>query len=259
MPRLPPTTLARLSGNFSSEDPEQKFFFAMSSGDFDTARAELERIKGGEKRNMYAQLLIKSEARALLARAELMEAVTVIRKLEDSTARLVMYLDALRATQKKRDADVAKIIINEARLLVPQTDRNGLHLRALFAFASRLIKLGVQDDAVEFLNGAVTTINALGGKDAERNGDKSFAAAAMAELNDPNSLLDEPDMEQAFTAVGSFDLDVGLSHAKKIQPKPVQLLARLQTIHSVIKQAAVKPKPAGAPAKVALPPNSPKP
>lgn len=259
MPRLPQTTLARLSGNFSSEDPEQRFFFAMSSGDFDAARSELERIKDGDKRTRYSQLLIKSEARAFLARGELMEAVTAIRKLDDPTTRLSMYMDTLRGTQKKRDADVAKIIVNEARLLIPQTERNGLHLRALLAFATRLIKLGAKDDGVEFLNGAVTTINALGGRSDERNGGKSAAEEAMGELNDPNTLLDEPDMEQAFTAVGLFDLDVGLTHAKRIQPKPVQLVARLQTIQGVIKQAAAKPKPASAPTKVATPANSAKP
>ena len=250
MPRLSRTVLARLSGDFSSEDPEQRFFFALSNGDFDAARTELERIKESEKRSLYAQLLIKSEARAFLARGELMEAVTAIRKLEDPTTRLVMYMDTLGATQKKRDDDVAKIIINEARLLIPQTDRNGLHLRALLAFASQLIKLGVKADGVEFLNGAVTTINALGGRSDERNGGKSVAEEAMAHLNDPNTLLDEPDMERAFTAVGLFDLDVGLTHARRIQPKPVQLMARLQTIQGVIKQDALKPKPK-PPVKVA--------
>jgi hypothetical protein len=259
MPRLSRTVLGRLSGNFSSDNPEERFVFALSGEDFDAARNEIERIQDADKRNLYGQVLIKSEARALLARGELMEAVTAIRKLDDPTTRLLMYMDALRVTQKKRDADVAKIIINEARLLVPQTNRNGMHLRALFAFASQLTKLEAYDEAIEFLNGAVTTINALGGRRDERNSGKSVAEEAMAELNDPNILLDELDMEQAFTAVGLFDLDAGLSHAKKIQPKPVQLMARLQTIQGVIKQNASKPKPAASPAKVTPPVNSVKP
>ena len=259
MPRLSRIVLGRLSGNFSSDNPEEKFAFALSSADFSAAHSELERINDGDKRKLYGQVLIKSEARAFLAKGELMEAVTAIRKLDDPTTRLVMYLDALKATQKKRDSDVAKVIINEARLLVPQTDRNGMHLRALLAFASRLIKLGAQDDGVEFLNGAVTTINALSGRSNERNGGKSPAEEAMDELNDPNTLIDEPDMEQAFTAIGLLDLDVGLTHARKIQPKPVQLMARLQTIQGVIKQAASKPKPASPPTKVATPANSVKP
>jgi hypothetical protein len=247
MPRLPQTALARLSGNFSSEDPEQRFFFALSTGDFDAARTELERIKESEKRSLYAQLVIKNEARAFLAKSEFMDAVTAIRKLEDPTARLALYLDALKTTQKKRDAEVAHIITNEARLLVPQTNRNGLHLRALFAFAFQLIKTGSQEDAAEFLSGAVSTINALSGRSNERSGGKSFAKAVVAELNDPATLLDEPEMEQAFSAIGLLDLDSGLTYARRIQPKAVQLLARLQTIQGVIKQAAAKPKPQTVP------------
>ena len=80
----------------------------------------------------------------------------------------------------------------------------------------------------------------------------------MAELNDPNSLLDEPEMERAFVAVGSLDLDLALTQANKIQPKPVQLMARLQTIQGAIKQAASKPKPLG-PTKIAPRVDSPKP
>ena len=251
MPRLSRNVLARLSGNFSSDNAEERFVFALSGGDFDAARSELERIKDSDKRTIYEQVLIKGEARAFLAKSELMEAVTAIRKLDDPTMRLVMYLHALKATQKKRDADVAKIIINEARLLVPQTDRNGMHVRALLAFASRIIKMGSPDEAVELLNGAVTAINALGVAGEVRNGRNSPAEAAMAGLNDPNSLLNEPDMEQAFTEFGKFDLAAGLTQARRIQPKPVQLLARLLTIQGVLKQNASKPKPAPLPARVA--------
>lgn len=260
MPRLSRTVLGRLSGNFSSDNPEERFVFALSAGDFDQARTELERIQDGDKRNLYGQVLIKTEARAFLARSELMEAVTAIRKLEDPTTRLVMYLDALKVTQKKRDDDVAKIIINEARLLIPQTDRNGLHLEVLLTFVSRLVKMGNHDDAMEFLNSSVTTINALSARTTKAtNGTNSLGEAAMAELNDPNRLLDEPEFEKAFVAVGLLDLILGLTQAKKIQPKPIQLMARLQTIQGVIKKDASKPKPTAPPVKVAPPANSTKP
>lgn len=245
MPRLQPTTLARLSGNFNSEDPEQRFLFALSSGDFGSARRELERLKDADKRKSYEQLVIKSEARAFLARSELMEAVTAIRKLEDPTMRLVMYLDALKAAKSKRDGDVARIVINEARLMIPQTNRNGLHLRAQLAFSSQLARLGAPEEAFEFLRGAVSSINAL--SHPAENVSKGEADSPMAELNDPNSLFDEPEFEKAFSTVGSLDMDMGLTQARTIQPKPIQLLARLLTIQGVIKQEAAKPKPKPAP------------
>jgi hypothetical protein len=71
----------------------------------------------------------------------------------------------------------------------------------------------------------------------------------MAEVNDPNSLLDEPQFERAFVAIGLLDLDLALTHAKKIQPKSVQLMARLQTIQGIIKQGARKPKRSPSPVK----------
>ena len=243
MPRLTQSMLGKLSGNFSSEDPEQRFFFALSKPDFDEARKELERIKENEKRNLYTQLVIKTEARAFLARSELMEAVTAIRKLEDPTARLVMYMDALKTAKKKRDDDVSRIIIDEARLMVPQTGRNGLHLRALLSFATQLAKMGANDEAVEFLRSAVSTINSLGGDAKEKGDAKSSAEGAMAELNDPMTLLDEPDMEHAFSSVGLIDLPSGLTEARRIQPRAVQLVARLETIQGIIKRNALRPKP----------------
>lgn len=253
MPRLTQSMLGKLSGNFSSEDPEQRFFFALSKPDFDEARKELDRIKENEKRNLYTQLVIKTEARAFLARSELMEAVTAIRKLEDPTARLVMYLDALKTAKKKQDDDVSRIIIDEARLIVPQTGRNGLHLRALLSFATQLAKMGANDDALEFLRSAVSTINSLGGDAKEKGDAESLAETVMAELNDPMTLLDEPDMEHAFSSVGLIDLASGLTEARRIQPRAVQLVARLETIQAIIKRNALQPKPPKKSAVVSAP------
>ena len=119
--------------------------------------------------------------------------------------------------------------------------------------------MGAHDDGYRIPEWRRNYNQCFGYRVTRRNGQKSPAEAAMAELNDPNRLLNEPDMEQAFTEVGKLDLDAGLTQAKKIQPKPVQLLARLQTIQGVIKQNASKPKPAPSPAKVAPPANSRKP
>src|SRR5262249_16301829 len=187
MPRTPASTLARLSGSFTSVDPEQRFFYALQNGDLEAARGELDQVKDDQKRGLYMQLLIKSEVRAFLARSELMSAVTAIRKLEDPTARLVMYMDAVKTAKLDRDAEALKLIINEAVLLIPQTGRNGLHLRAMLSFSSQLARLGANDEAAEFLKNAVTGINAL---TSDESSNTSPANAAMAELNDPNSLLE---------------------------------------------------------------------
>ena len=235
--------LRRLRGEqLTSEDPEQQFAFALSKGDFAEARKQLDLLKDDQRKETYAQLVTKNEARTLLNQSEIMKAVTLIRNLPDQTMRLVMYLDALKAARKKRDADLTKIIIDEARLLIPQVDRNGLHARALLSFATQLSSATSNEDAIEFLNSAVTTINALALRNTEQSEPKSMAEAAMAELNNPNSLLDAPEMEQAFSAAGLIDLERTLEQAKRIEPRAVQLTARLEAIQGVIKLPLSKPK-----------------
>jgi len=215
---------------------------ALSNGDFEEASKQLDRLKDGEKKDMYAQVLLKVQARALLAKSDVMGALTAIRKLQDQTGRLVMYLDALKAIKKKDEPALTNIVINEARLLVPQTDRSGLHLRALFTFATQLANPDTKDEAMEFLNGAVITINALGKKSGEKGASNSLKEMIMDELNDPNSLFDSPEMEQAFSSAGLADLDTTLTQAKRIDMKSIQLLARIETLQSVIKRLSQKPR-----------------
>jgi hypothetical protein len=237
--------LNRLTGrDFDSDNAEERFVSYLTKGDFEEARKELDRMVDAKKREIYGQLLIKTEARSLLKNSDVMGAITLIRKLDDPTTRLVMYLDAMKVTKKKRDSDLTNLVINEARLLVPQTDRNGLHLRALLSFAALLTNKDTSDDALEFLNNAVITINALGKKSDKRDDEESMAEAAMAELNDPLSLLDAPEMDQAFSSLGLVDLERTLTVANKIEMKPVQLVARLDAIAPIIKRRPVEKRPA---------------
>ncbi len=235
--QLTKIALARLSGNqFSSENPEERFAFALSNGDFDEAGKQLEQVTDETKKKLYSQLLTRNEARALLARSELMPALIKIRNLEDQTVRLVMYLDALKAIKKKHDPELTKIVINEAMLLIPQTGRNGLHIRALLSFAAQLATTDTPDDAMEFLRGAVTSLNHLETADKQENETRAPAESAMAELNSPSSLLDAPEMEQAFISVGLFDLERGLAEAKRIENRSVQLVARLEVLQGFSKR-----------------------
>jgi hypothetical protein len=235
--------LRRLKGEqLTSEDPEQQFAFALSKGDFAEARRQLDLLKDDQKKEAYTQLLARNEARTLLKQSEILKAVTLIRNLTDQTPRLVMYTEALKAARKKRDAELTRIIIDEARLLVPQVDRNGVHARALLLFATQLSSATSNDEAIDFLSSAVTTINALAMRTNEQSEPKSMTDAALAELNNPNSLLDAPEMEQAFSAAGLIDLERTLEQAKRIEPRAVQLAARLEAIQGVIKRPVSKPK-----------------
>jgi hypothetical protein len=187
-------------------------------------------------------LLLKTQAKALLAKSDVVGALTVIRKIEDPTTRLIMYLEAVKVANKKRDSAELHIVVNEAQLLIPQVDRNGLHVRALLSFAAQLSDLAANDEAIEFLNSAVTAVNALSKATSEPGVTRTQREIAMAELNDPISLLDAQEMERAFSLVGLFDLDRGLIEAKRIELKPLQLLARIETVEGVIKSISIKPK-----------------
>lgn len=240
--------LRKLTGEqIRSDDPEQQFAFALSKGDFVEAHKQLDLINDDAKKEIYTQLLSKNEARTLLKQSEIMKAVILIRKLPDQTTRLVMYLDAFKVAKKKHDMDLTTIIVNEARLLIPQVDRNGLHARALLSFAAQVTDGAPNDDAIDFLDSAVTTINVLALRSSGAS-PKSMAEEAMAELNNPNSLLDAPELEQAFSAIGLIDLEHALEEARRIEPRAVQLTARIEAIQGVIKRASSRPKLSTPPA-----------
>ena len=255
-PQMPPSlaqfsqlSAAKLSGNpIKSEDAEMNLASALSNGDYDEARRLLARVNDAKKREVYGQLILKVEARTLLARGNVLGAVELIRKIEDQTARLVMYLEALKSLRKKKDDDLTRIIVNEARLLVPQTDRNGIHVQALLTFVGLLSDPAGLDDAFEFLNNAVISINALGKQAKPEGPAKSMAESALAQLNDPYALIESSEMEQAFSTLGLRDLYRGLATARRVDIRPLQLVARLETIQGVLKSPPPKPKPKPKPA-----------
>jgi hypothetical protein len=100
---------------------------------------------------------------------------------------------------------------------------------------------------MELLNNAVVSINALGKKPDDQIATKTPAEAAMAELNNPNSLLDAAEMDQAFSLVGLRDLERTLIQARRIEPRAIQLVARLGTIQGIIKSPPSRPKLAAKP------------
>lgn len=136
----------------------------------------------------------------------------------------MLYSDAARIAHKKGDAFIARSLVNEARILIPHTDRNGIHARALLSFASQLALLDSPDEAADLLHSAVVAINSLPKKNAEvSEATKSSTEAAWAEVNDPRSLIDAQELDRAFSSMGAVDLDLTITEARKIEVKSVQL------------------------------------
>lgn len=249
-PQLPPNvaelaryTTSRLAGTQTTRDPAMAIPNALSSGNFDEASRLIDDLKNDELKKTYLQLLPKLQAKSFLLKADVMGALTWIRKVEDQSARLVLYLETLKAAQKKRDASLVGLVLNEAVTLIPQVDRNGLHVRALLAFASQLSSLASMDEAMIFLNAAVTAINSLPKRPEQTAATDSLAELAWNEINDPLSLLDAKELDRAFAAIGGIDLERASTTALKIEVKPVQLAARLEAVGEAIRVDARKPKP----------------
>lgn len=236
-------TASRLSGNQVSATSDTAIPLAISTGDFAGATKMIDELKNETVRNGYSQLLAKSQAKTLLGQGDVVGALTMIRKVQDQNARLAFYLQAIKVTHKKRDAVLSNLVINEARILIPQVDRNGLQIRALFSFAAELAALRANGDAIEFLASAVSAVNALPKKTDEPSAIKSPAELAMSELNDPRSLLEAEELGSAFVSVGTVDLSRATAEAKRIQMKPVQLVARLEAVQDTLKRTVRTPKP----------------
>jgi hypothetical protein len=236
-------TAARLSGSQSlSKNPEAAIQMAISNGDFEEAGQLIDELKNEELKKTYSQVLVRLQARTFLANSQVLEALVMMRKIEDANSRIAFYIDAVRVAKKKGDPLLSNIVVNEARTLIPQTDRNGLHVRALLSFSSQLAVMGSKDEAVHFLDTAVVAINSLPKKSDDPGVTKSSTELAMDEVNDPRSLLDAQELEHAFASMGALDLDQAIAEARKIEIRPIQMVATLEAIEHVFRNAARKPK-----------------
>ncbi|HWN11773.1 MAG TPA: hypothetical protein VNO50_21280 [Pyrinomonadaceae bacterium] len=242
--QLAKLTSSRLSGDKTlPEELELAIPLAIQGGDYDEAARLIGELKSDEMKSLYSQILLKAEARQLLSAGGVSEALTRIRKMEDVNSRLVFYLEALKATDRKKDSALSSVVINEARAFIPQVDRNGLHVRTLLAFASQPAALASTDEALGFLNSAVVSINSLSKTTRDDTGGKSALDQAWAEVNDLRSFLDLPEFAHAFSATGLLDLERTIIEARKIGFKSVQLVARLEAAGEVLRVDARRPKP----------------
>ena len=234
--QLAKITAARLGGNeMASENPETAISIAILKGEFEVARGRVDELKEEKLRTVYSQLIAKAEARSLLAKGEVMPALEVMRKIDDISARLIFYLEAIKVSEGKRDRILSNLVINEARTLVPQVGRNGLHVRALLTFASQLPSLASTDEAIEFLDSAVVGINSLTSNADQDSFTNAGAEYAWGQINDPKNLLDAPEFERAFSVIAALDEDRASSEVMKLQIKSLQLVARLAVIAPAVK------------------------
>lgn len=222
--------VARLKGDqTNSEDPDTAISVAIANGDFDVARRLIDKVDDEDKRKAFSQMLAKVEFKALVAEANLSEALNVARRIENVNLRVMLYLQLARAAYRKDDINLSRLVLSEARSALANTEKDGMRARLLLSFASEVSSIS-ESDAIDILHNAVVAINSLPKPTSSaESGDQSPTELALAELNDPRSFTDSPDLQRAFSSVARVDFDGTLLAAGRINPVSVQLMAKLAT------------------------------
>ena len=241
--RLSQLNAARLRGEPNRPDqPELAIPLAIQSGDFDEAARLIDDLKSDDTRKIYTQMLLRLQAKSLLSKSDVAEPWRKFENRKITQQDLFLYLEAIKVAQKKEDPALSRSVIDEARTLIPQVDRNGLHVRTLLSFAAQSQVLASLDEAIDFLDAAVLAINALPKPSDQTGAMTTSVEMAWAELNDPRSLVESMDLAQAFSAIARFDLERAIIEGRKIVPKSVQLVARLEAAGEILRIDARKVK-----------------
>ena len=237
--------VARLRGDqTNTENPETNIAIAIANGDFDEARRLIDKLEDEAGRKSFLQTLAKAEFKVRLNEADLSEALNVARRIENANLRVLLLVQLARAAYRKDDLTLSRLIISEARAALTSDEKDGLRARVLLSFASETV--GISDsDAIDLLHNAVSVINSLSKPDSGTQGlDRQPTNMAAFEINDPRSLVDSPDLQRAFSSLARADFEGTLIAAGRINPLPVQLIARLATSEAALTNRTKKPNAA---------------
>ncbi len=220
--RLHQFTLARLSGNLGeSDNSEMAISVALARGELDEAKRLLHKIEDESVKKALSQTIASVEFEAHLAKSNLVGAMVAARRIEDPNIRASLYAQLAKVAYQKGEVEFSRLILTEARTALSESDPNGMHARVLLSLAAEASAISVPI-SVELLGSAVTAINSLKvapGAEAESN--------PLTKINDPRSLIDAPELQRAFSSVGSVDFDGALLAASQIKDGALRLIARL--------------------------------
>lgn len=221
MVRLFQFTLARISGSLKESDsPETAVSVAISGGKLDEAKQLLDKVEDESTRKALSETITHVEFRTHLAKSNLAEALMAARRIEDLNIRASLYAQVAKAAHQKGEIEFSKLILAEARTALSESDPNGIRAWVLLLLAAEASAISVPS-SVELLWSAVSAINSLRVTGVEAKVDP------LAKINDPRSLLDAPELQQAFSSVGGVDFDGALLAASQIQDEAIRLMARL--------------------------------
>lgn len=218
-------TLARITGNLTDSDsPETAISIAVARGEVEKARDLLEKLEDESARKALSQAVANVEFRTHLAKSNLAEALMAARNAEDPNIRASLYAQVAKAAYRKGEVEFSRLILAEARVALSKSESNGMRARALLELAAEASIISALD-SIEILRSAVLDINLLS-KATSGGGSKGDL---LAKMNNPQTLIDEPELQQAFSSVGAIDFDSALLTASQIEDKSIRLIAKLAT------------------------------
>lgn len=236
--KLPPNaaalsrfTLARLSSNQeSSGDRFTDISVAVAKGNIHEAEQLLSGIEDKEHKRAIAQTIAKVAFGLHLAQSELHDALTEARKFEEPATKTIAYAQLARVAHAKGETDFSRSVVTEALSLFSESKPGGLQVRALLILAPEALALSVPI-SLDLLRRAVKVINDL---PTVSNAIEGLNVSESDDFDDPRSLADAPELQRAFSSIAHADFANALAAAKEIEPKQIELLARLATLEGVL-------------------------
>jgi hypothetical protein len=231
------TRLRLIDDEESSGDRFTDISVALAKGDIYAAERLLGGVEDEQLRKVVAQTIAKIAFGLYLAKSELNEALTEVRKLEDPAIKAISYAQLARAANSKADTDFSRMVVTEAISSLSWDKSGGLQARALLMLAPETLALSAAD-SLELLRRAVTVINEL----PTVNKTEDSGSLDSYNLDDPLSLRDAPELQRAFSKIAFADFEGALSVARQIEPQLIGLFARLAALEPALQKAKNKTK-----------------
>ncbi len=195
--------------------------FSLAKGNISEAKRLLEKVTNEQERKTYSLLIAKSEFGNFMGKSDLAMATLVTRTIADPNSRILMYLEIIRASRKKNEPNLSKLVLAEM-LGDPACEECNLYSTKALLGAVPDALATTFPDYVSVLQKGVFCLNSMA-----RQSDRSDQKSVVLETSKPKWLVTMPEFGNAFSACGAADFDSALEIAKNLHDRLLNLTARL--------------------------------
>lgn len=195
--------------------------FTLAKGNISEAKRQLEKVTNEQEKKTYSLFIAKSEFGNYMGKSDLAMATLVTRTIADPNSRILMYLEIIRASRRKNETNLSKLILAEM-LGDPACEECNLHsAKALLGAVPDALATAFPDYG-NVLQKGVFCLNSL-----TRQSNPSDQKNFVSETSKPKWLATMPEFGNAFSAYGAADFDAALEMANNLHDKLLNLTARL--------------------------------